>query len=318
MLPDHPEDCQRYFGFPSWTELKVYVKCMFPFVDQSKTSIGYSSRTKFEQLLIAKMFMKTALDQVDLARIWSTSQQSVSKIVLKWCPRWGDQAREHIRLQHLPLKFLEDSQPEGFKDRYHTIPSTEVDGKDLRCETIRKDNVGKRLTNSNKYKMSSLRWIAWSIPGTGLTTLVTDLFAARISECELVRIHGEWLIIFPPGTSRLVDRGFAFCTTYYPHLNIAFVPAFMRDRSQMFPIEIINARRMSQDRYTCEAVFSRVTHHKLMKGILKFEHLRYATDASHCGHFSAQLMKPLMKPAIWDEFEYEKCDDPKYPVPLDC
>ncbi len=71
----------------------------------------------------------------------------------------------------------------------------------------------------------------------------------------------------------------------------------------MFPIEIINARRMSQDRYTCEAVFSRVTHHKLMKGILRFEHFRYATDSAHCGHFSAQLMKPLMKPAIWDEFE---------------
>ena len=55
-----------------------------------------------------------------------------------------------------------------------------------------------------------------------------------------------------------------------------------------------------------------------MKGILRFEHLRYATDSSHCDHFSAQLMKPLMKPAMWDEFESETCDDPKYPVPLDC
>ena len=94
---------------------------------------------------------------------------------------------------------VQASQPEGFKDRYHTLPSTEVDGKDLRMETIRKDNLGKRITNSNKYSMSALRWIAWSIPGTGLTTLATDLFAARISECELVRIHGSWLIIFPPG-----------------------------------------------------------------------------------------------------------------------
>ena len=98
--------------------------------------------------------------------------------------------------------------------------------------------------------MSSLRWITWSIPGTGLTTLVTDLFAERISECELVRLHKSWLIIFPAKTSRLVDRGFAFCTIYYPNLNIVFVPAFMRGRSQMFPVEIINARRMSQDRYT--------------------------------------------------------------------
>ena len=26
---DNPYDCRRYFGFPSWQELKVYVKCMF-------------------------------------------------------------------------------------------------------------------------------------------------------------------------------------------------------------------------------------------------------------------------------------------------
>ena len=290
---------------------------MWPGADQTKSSAGCSTRTKFEQILISKMFMKMALEQEDLATIWGTSRQLISKICRKWCPRWGEKSRSHIKLQHLPMSFLEASQPEGFSERYHTLPSTEVDGKDLRCETIRKDNIGKRVTNSSKYKMSSLRWIAWSIPGTGLTTLVTDLFAARISECEIVRLHKKWLMIFPAKTSRLVDRGFAFCTIYYPNLNIAFVPAFMRGRSQMFPVEIINARRMSQDRYTCEAVFSRVTHHKLMQGILKYEHLRYATDAAHCGHFSSQLMKPMMKPKIWDEFVSTPCDDPKYPKPLD-
>ena len=295
----------------------MYVRCNWPGVDQTKSSAAYVSRTKFEQLLIAKMFMKTALDQEDLAKIWCTSRHLISKIVLKWCPRWGEAARLHVRLQNLPKHFLEASQPEGFDERYHTLPATETDGKDLRVETIRKDNVGKRLTNSSKYGMPSLRWVAWSIPGTGLTTLVTDLFAARISECEIVRIHSKWLIIFPPGTSRLVDRGFAFCTAYYPNLNLAFVPAFMRGRTQMFPVEIVNARRMSQDRYSCECVFSRVTHHKLMKGILKYEHIRYATDAAHCGHFSAQLMQPMMTPKVWDEFVSDKCDDPKYPKPLD-
>ena len=267
---DHPGDAQRYFGFPSWQEAKVYIRLMWPGADQSQSSRGYATRTHFEQILIAKMFMKTALDQVDLARIWDTSRTLISKILLKWCPRWGEKSRMHVRLQNLPMHFLESSQPEGFAERYHTIPATETDGKDLRMENIRKDNVGKRLQNSSKYSMASLRWLAWSIPGTGLTTLVTDLFAARISECELVRLHSKWLIIFPPGTSRLVDRGFAFCTAFYPNLNIAFVPAFMRGRNQMFPIEIINARRMSQDRYTCECVFSRVSQHKLLKGILRY------------------------------------------------
>ncbi len=319
--------------------MKVYIRCFWPGADQSQSSRGYATRTRFEQILIAKMFMKTALDQADLARIWDTSQSLISKICLKWCPRWGDKSRLHMRLQKLPMHFFEASQPEGFKERYHTIPATETDGKDLRMENIRKDNLGKRLQNSSKYGMASLRWIAWSIPGTGLTTLVTDLFAARISECEIVRLHSQWLIIFPPDTSRLVDRGFAFCTEFYPNLNIAFVPAFMRGRTQMFPIEIINARRMSQDRYTCECVFSRVAQHKMLKGILRYElshdcpvncltiiicltfiryeHIQYATDAAHCGHFAAQLMQPMIQPAGWQEFIDESCNNSKYPKPLD-
>ena len=146
----HPTDCQRYFGFPTWIELKAYVGVNWPGADQSQTSMGYATRTHFEQILIAKMFLKTALDQADLARIWDTSTSSISKIVLKWCPRWGRCARRHIRLQHLPLKFLQTSQPEGFSERYHTLPATEVDGKDLRTENIRRDNLGKRLQNSQQ------------------------------------------------------------------------------------------------------------------------------------------------------------------------
>ena len=65
---EHPDDAQRYFGFPSWKELKVYVRCMWPGVKQDERSVGYCSRTQFEQILISKMFMKTALDQVDLVR----------------------------------------------------------------------------------------------------------------------------------------------------------------------------------------------------------------------------------------------------------
>ena len=108
-------------------------------------------------------------------------------------------ARINARVPNLPMHFLGLSQPKGFTDRCHTIPATETDGKDLRMEFIRKGNIDKCVTNSIKYNMDSLRWIVWSIPVTGLTTFVPDFFAARVSECELVRIHSKWLIIFLPG-----------------------------------------------------------------------------------------------------------------------
>ena len=50
-----------------------------------------------------------------------------------------------------------------------------------------------------------------------------------------------------------------------------------------------------------------------MQVILKYEHLRYATDVAH---FSSQLMKPMMKPKIWDDFVSTASDDSKYPKPL--
>ena len=103
------------------------------------------------------------------------------------------------------------SQPAGFAERYHTISNTEVD---VRCEQIHKNNLGKRLTCSNKYKSAALRLVykssddihsltfphttdgfAWTIiPGTGLATLVTELFAARISEVELVKVHRQAMV----------------------------------------------------------------------------------------------------------------------------
>ena len=50
-----------------------------------------------------------------------------------------------------------------------------------------------------------------------------------------------------------------------------------------------------------------------MQVILKYEHLRYATDVAH---FLSQLMKPMMKPKIWDDFVSTASDDSKYPKPL--
>ena len=154
---DHPGDAQHYFGFPSWDEVKIYIRCMWPGMELNISSSQNSVRTNFEQCLVAKMFLKSALDQIDLCRIWGVSQPYMSKILKKWCHRWGDKARLHVRLQSLPIEFLRSSMPAGFNERYHTLPSTEVDGKDLRCEQIRKDNLGKRLLHSNKYNMSSLR-----------------------------------------------------------------------------------------------------------------------------------------------------------------
>ena len=66
---EHPSDAQRYFGFPSWQETKKYIECIWPGMEMHTSSSQNSIRTSFEQCLMAKMFMKTAFEHEDLARI---------------------------------------------------------------------------------------------------------------------------------------------------------------------------------------------------------------------------------------------------------
>ena len=101
----------------------------------------------------------------------------------------------------------------------------------------------------------------------------------------------------------------------FSQLNRAIVPAFPRGRSQMWSIKIKDARRCSQDRYTCEAAFARVTNHRILYGVAKFEEFRYMNDAHLVAHFCANMYKPLIKPNTWDNL---RSDLEAAPEPREC
>ena len=58
-------------------------------------------------------------------------------------------------------------------------------------------------------------------------------------------------------------------------------------------------------RYTCEVAYDRVKQHKKLKGTTIFGHCKYMDHMSFCGHFAANLYKPLVEPVGYEKLNAE-------------
>ena len=148
--------------------------------------------------------------------------------------------------------------------------------------------------------------------------MTTDLFCARASEDNLVKLHmqeGKWSRYVPPGTCRSEDRGFKYSSPYYIHFNRAVVPAFIGGRKQFEKKEIIDSAIYSSDRYSCEAVFSRVAKTGPLRDRVPRRLFPYLNDAWLMGHARANLMQPVSKPKNWASLEAD-WGSARVPLPM--
>ena len=93
----------------------------------------------------------------------------------------------------------------------------QVDGSCVDIEMSRTYTAKARASFSDKTGKQACQGLTWSMC-IGLVTLVTSLFCGRVAEKEMVRLHRDWLDIFPAGHGRLVDRGFrcvCVCVSIY-------------------------------------------------------------------------------------------------------
>ena len=291
----------------SWTDITSWVtEILFPHLEV-ETSLPGQRLTAFEKCLLCKMFIKTGWWMDDLASVWGIDRRRVGEHIREWLPQWRYMSDFGVRLKPTPPpggddetpSFFEETMPAGWKERYGKIVSASKDGKVVMIECVRRSSKNSRINHSNKVHHQGAVGITWSMGGTGLISLVTDLFGACASEPSIVELHSDWLAIFPPGSVILVDRGFAYCQVFYPNGNEQVPPAFMKGRKQLPADEVQTSRRIAEDRYTSETVFSRVVMHHLVDGIVDYNHFPYLGDAWIVAHFGAQLYEPLIAPKYW-------------------
>ena len=79
-------------------------------------------------------------------------------------------------------------------------------------------------------------------------------------------------------------------------------------RKQFSKREIIDSARYSQDRYSCESVYSRVAKTPSINDVIHKRFFPYVNAAGAMAHARANFCKPIKEPANWSDMgnEWEK------------
>lgn len=308
--------CTTLYGFPvefEWLQFlitHVYFPGMSP--DRSsceddmnlRSSMELNTKlTEFEQALATLQFFKSGEQVIDTAHHWGVERRVMGRYLQTWSRKWSDVAKVFCRLDPSASMF-DKMQPVDYD--YPCKMACETDGSLVDIGTSRKYSSKSRSSFADKSGSQAGQGLTWT-SCIGLVILVTALFCVRVSEKEMVRLHRTWLGIFPEGYGRLVDRGFTFCTQFYPNLNQAFSPAHVnRKTGDLTHRQVIDARRQSADRYTCEVVYSRVKQFRILTGRCPVSRLQFLPSAWLVAHMAANFYKPLRAPDYMSEWSDAK------------
>ena len=204
--------------------------------------------SNLEKCLVCKMFLTTGLSFAKLADLWGCCDRTIASAVEYWHPKWNKKSLMYCRLK-VWSNYLKACQPEGWSKRYKKPISHLNDGSVMASTTPRKSSpLGRLMTNNKIHRTGSLGLTFTTATGCGF--LAMPLYCGRVSEVAYMSIHQKWFKIIPKGFARLVDKGFARTTRYYPNFNMAYVPAFVRsDTKDLSGADLKEACKQSSDRY---------------------------------------------------------------------
>ena len=186
------------FGFPTWLETKIYIKCLFPDVNTTeriyiKVENGQlmcvDKLSEFEHCLVAKMFFQCLPKRTSLGAVWNLSNSQIKRILSKWAPRWG-MAGEYLSILPMPPEYFEKETPDEYFEEGLEKVCHLMDGKDFLVYVRRKNDPVRRRTLSPKVHACAGRCMTWTTP-TGLTFEHTKLFGGRATEVSLVKLWGS-------------------------------------------------------------------------------------------------------------------------------
>lgn len=106
----------------------------------------------------------------------------------------------------------------------------------------------------------------------------------------------------PPGMYLMADRGMAGDSVRYKHFNTVLTPAFLEGEKQFTTAEIMKTLPICKNRYSSEALFSRVTDVKILQGVIQFIEFAFIESAIAWGHAKNNMGLPYYDPQNWDDY----------------
>jgi len=182
----HPSACNFYFGYPTWKELKVYLRIFcrnirnFSTCVSAKLRCDRTSYQPFEKCLMWLMRNRTGAELQFIAGIFGIkSIKSVSRYIIEVSPYFSTAGLELSKLD-ITDQYLKDETPVTYKSS--NLPSVGglIDAKDFMIEQPRSSGIGRRHSFSDKVHHSAFR----SIPLTLKSGLVVDHSYPVLGACS--------------------------------------------------------------------------------------------------------------------------------------
>ena len=292
----NPQAASHLFGFGSWQETKVYVRCFWPNLKLPDTSTLTDDVDilPVEKCLITKMRFQKRFQEETLARMFGRERTTINGYIQIWAPKWGKVGLD-LSILDINEAYLTAEMPQAFKDQKMDRVGALVDGKDFGTDTTRGHTAMTRAMRSDKISHSGARCNTWGT-AAGLTFEHTALFMARATEGRLVALWRRALAKIPRGRAILADRGFFRDALLYPNFNPQLTPHFLSGRARFTAGEVICDRRVCELRYGSETSFSRVTDTEGLRDIIPRGFFSIMQDMCDWGHAHANLCAPFHLP----------------------
>lgn len=294
----HSRQAKNLFGFDTWDETKETIHVNFDLQPRAPSEWNPDSPlTEFEECLLCLAWMENDITLETMkAYTGGKSITTVSNLLKKWTPEWGEVGDQMSVLPWITAEFIDEMEPEKYQKAKLRKAGSVIDGKDFGAETVRKNAVVGASQNSSKIDASAFRLLTWSMT-YGLIFERTRGFLAKTSEKALNKLwgaHGR-LQNIPAGYLIMGDKGFDGTSGLYPNDNAVLHPAFLYGKA--FKCEQVGWNILAcQLRYTCEVDFSRVTNRRSLYGKLRRCKFSYFEDLVGWAHGRANMYKPLQMP----------------------
>ena len=196
----NPLACKEVYGFPTFFQLKVFLRCMFEEFSEGgegkfETALTIRGRTdvdaisEFEKCLITVMRFHLRPTIKFLSAIWGRDSSRISRYIHEWAPKLGDAGLD-LSILHITPEFLKHAMPRNYKDLGMDNVCCLVDGKVFMTHECRQHNGIKRAMCCDKVHHAGVLCHNWILP-YGLTVEHTPLYLGRLSEPALVKLWGS-------------------------------------------------------------------------------------------------------------------------------
>lgn len=238
------EKVRFYTGLPSLEILKKTFSFVSPRVTRHPLLLS-----KFQEFVLVLIKLRLGVPHQDLAYRFNVSRAVVSRIIIIWLTAMDMTLSSLISWPD--REQLQRTMPRCFIDSFGLKTSVIIDCFEIFID--RPSNLLARAQTFSNYKHHNTVKVLIGITPQGTVSFVSEAWGGRTSDKFLTENCG-FLKNLVPGDLVLADRGFTVHEEVWFRQAELNIPAFMKGKNQLDPVDVKKTRRIADVRIHVERV----------------------------------------------------------------